>query len=281
VHVCSLETERACWAKLYGWKDNESGEVDKLESSGNEVVVLGDLGNSLIGNVVTDESAARYSTHDLAELVHERNRLSTSVLGHLEEVLEVSVVSLLLTGQVKFESLAGEETIETLAEINMSLSVEENPVVVSKKLRGNVDDCGLDIGRRVEDLASHITSGSDNDKLVEDRNTAERTAAPFGMVTVKSRVHGIEEWADEGNLHGGTDNRALPDNIGNLIIGNTECDKSKHPSPDTGIGDGFDDIVDLGRDVDVGVFCAGQDGREAAGGGIDCLHCVCAATEPV
>jgi hypothetical protein len=50
---------------------------------------------------------------------------------------------------------------------------------------------------------------------VEDRNTAERTAAPFGMVTVKSRVHGIEEWADEGNLHGGTDNRALPDNIGN------------------------------------------------------------------
>jgi hypothetical protein len=158
-------------------KDN--GEVDKLESSGNEVVVLGDLGNSLIGNVVTDESAARYSTHDLTELVHERNGLAAGVLGHLEEVLEVSVVSLLLTGQVKFESLAGEETIETLAEINMSLSVEENPVVVSKKLRGNVDDCGLDIGRRVEDLASHITSGSDNDKPKELHVSTVNVLLPY------------------------------------------------------------------------------------------------------
>lgn len=51
--------------------------------------------------------------------------------------------------------------------------------------------------------------------LVEDGNAAERTAAPFGMVTVESGVHGIEEWADEGNLHGGTDDRTLPDDIGN------------------------------------------------------------------
>lgn len=145
----------------------DNGEVDKLESSGDEVVVLGDLGNGLVGNVVTNKSAARHSTHDLTELMHERNRLAASVLGHLEEVLEVSVVSLLLTGQVKFESLAGEKAIETLAEINMGLSVEENPVVVSKKLGSNVDDCGLDISGRVEDLASHVAGGSDNDKPKE------------------------------------------------------------------------------------------------------------------
>jgi hypothetical protein len=167
--------------------------------------------------------------------VHERNGLAASILGHLEEVLEVSVVGLLLTGQVKLESLAGEETVEALAEIDMGLSVKENPVVVSKKLRGNVDDCRLDISGRVEDLASHITGGSNDNEpkepmlvwpvhyeqlltsnsLVEDRNAAERTAAPLGMIAVESRVHGVEEGADEGNLHGRSDDRALSDDIGN------------------------------------------------------------------
>jgi len=51
-----------------------------------------------------------------------------------------------------------------------------------------------------------------------------------------------------------------------LIIGNAERNESNHPGPDTGIGNGLDNIVDLRRKVDVGIFGTGQDGREAAGG---------------
>jgi len=36
----------------------DNGKVDKLESSGDQVVVLGDLGDGLVGDVVTDESSA-------------------------------------------------------------------------------------------------------------------------------------------------------------------------------------------------------------------------------
>jgi len=163
--------------------------------------------------------------------VHERNGLAASILGHLEEVLEVGVVGLLLTGQVELEGLAGEKTVEALAEVNVGLSVEEDPVVVSKQLGGNIDDSGLDISRGVEDLASHIASGSDNNKsgicqygpihvrrrnlLVKDRNTAQRTTAPFGMVAVESGVHGIEEGANEGKLHGRALDRTFPDDVCN------------------------------------------------------------------
>jgi hypothetical protein len=53
--------------------------------------------------------------------------------------------------------------------------------------------------------------------LVEDRNTAQGTAAPLGMITVEPRIHGVEEWADEGKLHGRSLNRALPDDVGNCL----------------------------------------------------------------
>ncbi|KAI6776070.1 hypothetical protein HG530_000015 [Fusarium avenaceum] len=143
-------------------KDN--GKVDKFEGSGDQVVILSDLGNGLIGDVVADKGSARDGTHDLTELMHERNGLATGVLGHLKEMLEVVVVRLLLTGQVAFESFAGEKTVEALAEVDMSLSIKEHPVVVSKKLRGNVDNSGLDVAGRVEDLAGHITGRSNNNE---------------------------------------------------------------------------------------------------------------------
>lgn len=52
---------------------------------------------------------------------------------------------------------------------------------------------------------------------MEDRNTAQGTAAPLGMITVKSRIHGVKKWADEGKLHGRALNRTFPNDIGNYL----------------------------------------------------------------
>lgn len=50
---------------------------------------------------------------------------------------------------------------------------------------------------------------------MEDRDTAQGTTAPFGVVAIESGIHGVEEWADEGNLHGRTHDRTLSDDVGN------------------------------------------------------------------
>lgn len=63
--------------------------------------------------------------------------------------------------------------------------------------------------RHVESLVLYL--------LVEDRNTAQGAAAPLGMITVESRIHGVEKWADEGKLHGRSLNRTFPDDVGNCL----------------------------------------------------------------
>lgn len=45
--------------------------------------------------------------------------------------------------------------------------------------------------------------------LVEDRDTAKVSAVPFGLVFGELGVDGLEEWAHEGNLVHGANNRAL------------------------------------------------------------------------
>lgn len=41
--------------------------------------------------------------------------------------------------------------------------------------------------------------------LVEDRDTAQRAALPFGVIFLELGVDRLEERADEGNLEGRTD----------------------------------------------------------------------------
>jgi hypothetical protein len=59
-----------------------------------------------------------------------------------------------------------------------------------------------------------------------------------------------------------------------LIIRNAKSDESEYPSPDAGIRNSFDNIFDLRRKSDIGIFGAGQNGREAAGRSVDGLHFV-------
>lgn len=145
---------------------DDNGEVDELESGGDEVVVVGDLDDSLVGHVVAGEGAEGNGAHELTELGHKRNRLVAIVLCDLNEALEVAIIHLVLTGKVHLEGAAGEEAIEALTEVDVGLAIEEDPVVVSQKLGGDVDYSRLDVAGRVEDLASHITGGGNNDEPV-------------------------------------------------------------------------------------------------------------------
>ena len=146
-----------------GEGDND-GEVDQLKSSGDEVVVVGDLLDGVVGNIVTDKGAEGDRAHELAKLGHKGNRLAAIVLGDLDESLEVLLIHLLLARQVELKGLAGEETVQSLAEIDVGLTVEEDPVVGAKELVGNIDDARLDVHRGIEHLTGHVSGRSDNDE---------------------------------------------------------------------------------------------------------------------
>ena len=146
----------------------DDGEVDQLERSGDEVVVVGNLLDSLLRAVVANEGPAADSGDQDTELLHEGDVLALVLdLGELDEALVVLVVDLLLTGKVLLECLAGEETVQALAVVDVGLAVEEDPVLGAEELVGGIDDAGLDEGRRVEDLAGNVAGRADNDEPVD------------------------------------------------------------------------------------------------------------------
>lgn len=195
---------------------DDDGEVDELEGLGDEVVVVGDLLDGLVAEVVTDKGAAGDGRDDLAELGHPGDGLEVGGFGDVDKGLEVAVVHLLLAGEVDLEGATGEEAVETLAEVNVGLAVEEDPVVGTEKLVSDIDDAGLDEGGRVKHLAGHVAGRGDDDKLVEDGNTAQGTRQPFRVVLLELGVDRFEEGADEGDLHGGTHDGALVEDIPDL-----------------------------------------------------------------
>jgi len=79
-----------------GEGDNDR-EVDKLERSGDQVVVVGDLLDGLVRGVVTNEGTATQRSDHEAELLHPRNVLALVLyLRKLHKALEVCVVDFLL-----------------------------------------------------------------------------------------------------------------------------------------------------------------------------------------
>lgn len=155
---------------------------------------------------MTNKGSARDGAKQFSELRHESNGLVAGIFGNLEEACEVCVVNLLLTRQVKLESLAGEEAVKALAVVDVSLAIEEDPVGRTEEFVGDVNDAGLDVGGRVEDLAGHVACRGDNDELVEDGHTAQGTTLPFCVVLFELWVHRFEERSNEGNLeHGAHD----------------------------------------------------------------------------
>lgn len=143
----------------------DDGEVDELEGGSDEVVVVGDLLDGLLGAVVANKGPAADGGDQQTELLHEGDVLALVLdLGQLDEALVVLVVDLLLAGEVLLERLAGEEAVEALAVVDVGLAIEEDPVLGAQELVGGVDDTRLDEVRRVEDLAGHVTRRGNDDE---------------------------------------------------------------------------------------------------------------------
>jgi hypothetical protein len=203
---------------------DDDGEVDEFQSSGNFVIVLRDVGDGLVADVSSAESPQRYGAVDVTEFTHVLSRLP--ILRKLDPPLEVLVVDLLLGREVLGDVLASEQSVQTLAVIDVRLSIQEHPVAGTEDFLRDIDDAGINVHRRVEDLAREITSGRDDNEsrkqsataigrrakdriLVKDRNTTQGTTVPFCQVFRKLRINRLHKGAHEGNLEHGTGNAAL------------------------------------------------------------------------
>jgi len=143
----------------------DNGEVDELERGRDQVVVVANLLDRLLGHVVANKGAAAESALQLTEFGHELHRLALVVLlRDAHESLEILVVDLLLNREVLLERVAGEETIETLAIVDVGAAVKEDPVLRAEQLVRSIDDAGLDECGRVEDLAGHVAGRRNDDE---------------------------------------------------------------------------------------------------------------------
>jgi hypothetical protein len=143
---------------------NDNGEVDKLESGSNQKVIVGDLLDSFVVHVVSNEGPARNGSHKLSEFGHELNGLEAILAGYFNPLLEVLVVDFILTGEVKRKSVTGEKAVQAFAEFDMGLAVQEDPVGRAQELVSGVHDTGFDKGGRIEDLAREVAAGCDHDE---------------------------------------------------------------------------------------------------------------------
>jgi hypothetical protein len=259
---------------------NDDGEVYEFECSGNVVVVVGNLLDLSVGHVVTDESAASHSACELTEVVNELGTalvranaalLLSGVLGNLVESLKVFLVDLLLSGHVCGQSLAGEETVQTLAVLDVCLSIQEDPVLSAEELDGDVDDAGLDVGRGVENLAGHVAGRGDDDELVEDADTAQGSGQPFGVVCLELGPDGLEEGTDEGDLPGGADERALLTPVRELVVDYCGGKQRYYNAECAGV------LGDRAQETGVDGADGGLNGRgrDDAGGGVEGVHDGC------
>lgn len=118
---------------------------------------------------------------------------------------------------------------------------------------------------------------SSGHELVEDGDTAEGTAGPFGLVFLELGVDGLQEGTNEGHLEGRASNGALGRDVADcawlggrtwqlatrstlltLIICDGEGQQREENGPGAGVGDGLDHVVDLGRDIDIAKLGIGQ-----------------------
>jgi hypothetical protein len=74
-----------------------------------------------------------------------------------------------LSREVTFERLAGEKGVQSLAIIDMSLSVKEYPTIGTDNIFRNWHKAWLDKSRRVEDFVCEITVGGEDDESANDR----------------------------------------------------------------------------------------------------------------
>lgn len=83
---------------------------------------------------MSHKGPARDRSQQFAKLVNPRLVLSIRFCRLANEALKVCAVDLSLSREIVGQRLAGEETIETLAICDVLLAVEEDKVLLAKKL---------------------------------------------------------------------------------------------------------------------------------------------------
>ena len=116
--------------------------------------------------------------------------------------------------------MSGEQAVQSFPVVDVCSSIKEDPVVRPEQFVSDIDNTRSSECRGVEHFSRHVARGCDDDEssvclvsrtrtrqdvmglLVKNRDTAERSTVPFGMIFLKLGIYGFEEWPHEGQLEG-------------------------------------------------------------------------------
>lgn len=131
-------------------------DVDKLERIGDEVEVVRDPLNGLLGDVIAKEGAARQRAVDLPEPAHKLCGLSPVCLAVLDKSVEVVRVDLFLDGQIGAQGLVREEPGQASAKLGVRFTVEEDPCRGAHDVNCHRDEAWSNKGWGLEDFVRQV-----------------------------------------------------------------------------------------------------------------------------
>jgi hypothetical protein len=140
---------------------------------------------------VADECAAGYRTIDLSEETHEWYGLPSIVSARLDEFFEVTRQHFFLDWEVRFESLASEETVKAFAIFDVSFSVKEYPAGFTNNVFRHWHKTRLDKSSRVEDFVCQITVGGKDDESANNSSVCGLASRGGNGVTCGRLIHSL------------------------------------------------------------------------------------------
>lgn len=142
-----------------GSRDGQ-GEVDEFQSQSDQPVLFIDLLFLLSSNVWADKDGEG-SLH--VEISHE-SHVRLGRRGVVHPLLEKVTVDSFLDRQVGGQGFPGEQDVERLSIIDVSFTVQEDPVFREEDLLCRVNETRLGVVGRVEDFSRHLVGRSDDDE---------------------------------------------------------------------------------------------------------------------
>jgi hypothetical protein len=98
--------------------------------------------NGLLANVLAAKGPAGDGDVDFAK-VGEEGDMFSGLFGGGDPFIIGFVVDFFLAGDVRAQGFAGEESVQTPAVVDVSFSIEEDPIGVFEDFLSCVDDTGL------------------------------------------------------------------------------------------------------------------------------------------
>lgn len=142
-------------------------DVHQLEGVRDEVEVIGDSLDGILGYVVPEEGAARDRAVDLAKQGHESRRTPLVRLAGGGELVEVVGHHILLCREICGDGLVREQRSQPPSVLGMGLSMQENPGLVANDVLGNRDETWFGVCGRLENFVGYISVGGEDNKPVQ------------------------------------------------------------------------------------------------------------------